>query len=51
MVESDKRFPYHCEWECGRQNVVSKIGNSCGRANLNAALRVSEAADKGVSLS
>ena len=51
MVESDGRFPYRCEWGCGRQNVVSKIGNSCGRANCNAAWRVSEAAEKGVSLS
>jgi hypothetical protein len=28
-------FPYGCQWGCGRQNVVSQPGNSCGRAACN----------------
>ena len=28
-------FPYGCQWGCGRQNVVSKPGNSCGRPACN----------------
>ena len=36
MVE---RYPYRCDWGCGRQNVCSAAGNSCGRANCDAMWR------------
>eukprot|EP01133_Synstelium_polycarpum_P014215 gene14215-16762_t len=30
-----EKFPYGCQWGCGRLNVVSSPGNSCGRASCN----------------
>lgn len=37
--ESGPTFPYGCKWGCGRENVCSQPGNSCGRAGCNEAYK------------
>jgi hypothetical protein len=37
--ESENTFKYGCKWGCGRENVCSKPGNSCGRAGCNEAYK------------
>jgi hypothetical protein len=34
-TEEQSKFLYGCQWGCGRQNVCSAPGNSCGRAGCN----------------
>ena len=45
--ESAPTFPFGCKY-CGRANVCSRAGNSCGRSTCNSAWTKDNAGLKGV---